>query len=179
MELVELTTHFFANVFFLWNSPFQEISASWRCLEYSLSQARQLCRAGLSVAILRQASGDFNGNVVKCCCWKGSDGCRLCVHTSKSDNRYLLEGRDRDTNSANVHRSGGHQALSVLSHVCKSRVVRLLQIDLTVRFSLGQRKLWWQVFVFCNLFYFRAFKQPISLLCTQYQTDHQSPICRL
>ena len=38
-------------------------------------------------------------------------------YMDKSDNRYLLEGSDKDTNFDNVHRSGGHQALSVLSHV--------------------------------------------------------------
>ena len=40
-------------------------------------------------------------------------------YTDESDNRYLQEGSDRDTDLDNVNRSGGHQALSVLSHVCK------------------------------------------------------------
>ena len=50
--------------------------AAW---SFSLSQARQLCNAGLSVATLRQAAGDFKGNVVKSCSWNRSDGCILGV----------------------------------------------------------------------------------------------------
>ena len=67
---------------------------------FSLSQAQQLCSAGLSVANLKQAAGEFKGNAVKSCCWKRSDGCALCIHMGKSgSSRYLLEVSDRGTNS--------------------------------------------------------------------------------
>ena len=46
---------------------------------FSLSQARQLCNVGLSVANLRQAAGNFKGNVVRSCIWNRSDGCMLGV----------------------------------------------------------------------------------------------------
>ena len=49
-----------------------------------------------------------------------TNGCTFCIHTGKSDSRYLPEGSDKGTNSENVHRSRGYQVLSVLSHVCKS-----------------------------------------------------------
>ena len=79
---------------------------------FSLSQAWQLCSAGLSAANLRQAAGDFKGNAVKSCCWKWSDGCMLCVHTG---NRYLLEVSDRGTNWESVHRSGGHNKYNLFA----------------------------------------------------------------
>ena len=48
----------------------------------------------------------------------------FCVHTGKSDSRCHSEGSDRGTNSENVHRSRGNQALLALSLVCKSCLYR-------------------------------------------------------
>ena len=90
---------------------------------FSLSQAWQLCSAGLSVANFRQAAGDFKGNALKSC-WKRSDECTLCIHTGNSDGRYLPEGSDKGTNLENVHRSRLDQVWSVLSHDFKSYLHR-------------------------------------------------------
>ena len=67
-----------------WIHPSTKSPLAGAAWNFSLSQARQLCSAGLS------------------------------------DNRYLLDVSERGTNLETVHWSGGHQALSVLSHVCKS-----------------------------------------------------------
>ena len=97
------------------NSPFHEISASWRCLEFQPITGALALQWGFVCCYVRQAAGGLKGNALKTCCWKRNNGCSLHVYTGKSDSRYRPKGSDSGNNSEIVKKSEGHQALLVLS----------------------------------------------------------------
>ena len=110
------------------NSPFHEISACWRCLEFQPITDALTLQCGSVCCYVRQAAGGLKENALKTCYWKRNGGCSLCVYTGKSDSRYRPKSSDSGKNSENVKNSEGHRALLVLLTMQKKQVLAFFAV---------------------------------------------------